>query len=186
MRLSTNWVAAAALVLTTATGCATTMADFMEAEDFVVSSAKLRGARIDEKASTLDWQPETFMEGVKTGDERAGELRAELAKGFNQVLAASDGKPARFRVTVLEVDRQGWPTAPCLAVLILFGCPNEIIGAKVDLELEVEGEIYKESGESSSVRNIYSNGSYIQAADEVAAAVVDAMRKIDSRLSGAR
>jgi hypothetical protein len=180
----------AAVGLAALAGCKSTMSDFMEAEDFVVSAPNLRGAQIDVEASTLDWQAKGLNPDRKEGiAEQMKAARTDLAHGFDLVLGATKGKPARFRVTVIETDRDiTLAIVPCFGVLVMFGCPTETNHAKVKVELEVDGNIYEATGESSAVGFLYSDEiakDKPKQADRVAEAVVDALRKIDAKAGGA-
>ena len=174
------FVLVTAVAVMLATGCASTMAEHMNSEDFVVSSSKLKGAKIDVEASEIHWKPETLIEYAPGGAQASMcGLRADMADGFDHALVAGDGKPARFRVTVVDADISKWMVfAPCLVILSIFGCPVGLTSATVEVELEVDGKVYKDTGESSGAIFLFSDDKHFPGED-VASAVIDALRKID-------
>jgi hypothetical protein len=84
----------------------------MQDSGFVVTSPQLRGARIDESASRLDWRPADFLDDmdpmtgdfvVKSVQQKLHETRSDIAQGMSAALGGGGSKPARFRVTVLRL-----------------------------------------------------------------------------------
>ena len=166
-----------------ALGCSGTMTEVM-ADDFRVKSPSLAGANIDVAASSV--KVEAYSESASWFTK---EIRQEIADGLAEAMSSSpNGKPARFRLTVVETSSN--PTmifVPCFVVLGLFGCPGPIESARVELELEVDGKVYKETGEGGQVVLAYTMGhKHVATAGSVAEAIQDALRKIDAKAGAAQ
>lgn len=175
----------AALSLAPLTGCNATMSEIMASEGFTVRSEALRGAQIDAKASTLNWEVPNFSPSATLMDDMKL-ARGEVAQGLNGALGAG-GKPARYRLTVLEIDRNSvFGLAPCFVALTLLGCPTGWLDVKVKLELDVAGKVYQAEGQSSAVTFLYTTESISPNLNGgwVALATLDALRKIDAQLAG--
>jgi len=188
MRLSTNWVAAAGrqlgiaaaafLALSTVACGRTPIPETVTDDGFVVTAPQLRGAKIDMAASSF------ILEGVQS-KEQAGPWAEDfyktrhddIGRALDHMLGASgDSKPARFRVRVTDFSGGPWGLATCFLVLHVFGCPLGSRSIQVELELEVDGVTYKAPGEGTQVLFAYANQD-----DEIAYAIVEAMRDIDQQ-----
>jgi hypothetical protein len=168
-------------------GCATTMEEVI-ASDGPVTAAKLRGATIDDAASEIHWEPGSFfpMEPAEQAIA-AKNVRGDISKGFNAALGAGErNAAARYKLRVIEADSNlVLMVAPCFIFLTLFGCPAGVSSAKVELALDVDGEIFKATGEASRVEFLFSSTTVATPAGVVVAdAVADALRQIDAQAGG--
>ncbi len=134
--------------------------------------------RIDVAAS------EVTAQGPGANEEVAQIFREKMGAMLHEMVAdrgdlSPDSPPARFRAHV-SYDQSGWPLAPCLYLLVLFGCPGSHVHRTVDLTLEVGGKTYEGHGESSGAAGIYYNtGGYTTTQTAVEEALKDALRKMD-------
>jgi hypothetical protein len=151
----------------------------MAKQDFVVTSPALKGAKIDTKASSLIWDNGPFA-NADMAQEASDEYREELAQGIDGVLgSAEDGVPARYRIRVKELKHSlGLAFAPCFVILTMFGCPKGYERAVVEVDLEVDGQVYSAAAESTNATFLYT----ATLRDKpLARAVVKAMRQIDAQ-----
>lgn len=134
--------------------------------------------RIDVMASEVTAQgPGANEEVAVIFREKIGAMLHEMVADRGDLSPASP--PARFRAHV-SYDQSSWPTAPCLYILVLFGCPAAVVDRTVDLTLEVDGKTYEGHGESSGAAGIYYNpGGYSTTQSAVEEALKDALRKMD-------
>ena len=134
--------------------------------------------RIDVMAS------EVTAQGPGANEEVAVIFREKIGAMLHEMVAdrgdlSPDSPPARFRAHV-SYDQSSWPMAPCLYLLVLFGCPGSQVERAVDLTLEVDGRTYEGHGESSGAAGIYYNtGGYTTTQTAVEDALKDALRKMD-------
>ena len=132
--------------------------------------------RIDVMAS------EVTAQGPGSNEEVATIFREKVGAMLHEMVAdrgdlSPDSPPARFRAHI-SYDQSSWPSAPCLVLLVLVGCPGSQVHRSVDLTLEIDGEVYEGHGEASGAASLYYNsGGYGTTQTALEEALKDALRK---------
>ncbi len=111
----------------------------------------------------------------------ANALKSIVAEEMQQWSQPSNDKaatmPARFRARVRQtVDY--WPTAACVGVYVVFGCPSHIHKVEVSLDFDVGGQLFQGTGLAKRVGGLYYEQ---QGTEAVRSALREAMNRAFER-----
>lgn len=132
---------------------------------------------------------EVTAQGPGANEEAATIFRDKIGGMLHEMVAdredlSPESPPARFRANV-TFDQSSWPSAPCLVLLVLVGCPGSHVTRTVDLTLEVDGQIYRGYGEASGVAGVwYNTGGYDTTVTALERAFQDALAKQGKAIAG--
>ncbi|MBM4293249.1 MAG: hypothetical protein FJ138_19120 [Deltaproteobacteria bacterium] len=181
-------LARSALLAALALGGCFSWTDKLNTRDVPSFTREWGVVKIDTAASEIDWRAEVITDNAYQSRVREDLARA-LETVFNGVPSSSASTsihttPARYKLTINMIESNIlWMIIPCFVYFTILGCPFSHDSATVEIDIQVDNQIYSSRGTGGAFRGFYYNNNpfdfeiFSRRSDLKLAAVGDAIQE---------